>query len=389
MPANSQNPGLQNNGTKDPGRISFSNAQYGNNGINGQKFALPGWENGTVGFSGNIYSRLAAQNGIQPVDPVILAAREPFRTGRFLVKVLKTPPFFDPIAERILRYVFEDTVKDVSGLTEYAVETFKISNGVIRQDTPYIGIYKENNGDYGLRVPETAGQLVRKILDYWFYGISDPKTGVCHFYGKNLRAVQPNKSMSIIYILMGPTCRPEDIEFSCMWHEGVPGAPKIGHNNSTIGEVGSGVEHDVAFSGLYDHNPVIDALARKIVLAYNLFSERFSNAVVPEYIYTQYFGGDNGAGQLTGPALGIDLANRFAHELTGATQTGGALGDKMDLAYSNENTGGIGANMAAQQAKLAAQFGTMQSWDESNGAPTAKVVHAPATAGGVVTEAST
>jgi hypothetical protein len=298
----------------DPGRPSFASSSYGFHGINGQKFQLPGWENGTVGFSGNIYSRLAAQNGIQPVDPAILAAREPFRTGRYVTKILKTPPFFEAVAERILRYVFEDTVKDVSGLTEYAVEAFKISNGVIRQDTPYVGIYKENNGDFGLKVPESAGQLVRKILDYWFYGVSDPKTGVCHFYGKNLRAVMPNKSMSIIYVLMGPTARPEDIEFSCIWHEAFPNAPKINHNNSTLGEVGSGVEHDVAFSGLYDHGPVIDALARKIVLAYNLYGERFINAVLPEYIYTQYFGtvGDK---YLTGPALGVGLNDRLANEL--------------------------------------------------------------------------
>ena len=292
-------------------RPTFENESYGQNNIIGQKFNMPGWENGTVGFAGNIYSRLAAQNGIQPVDPAILAAREPFKTGRFIVKMLKTPPFFSTVASRIARYVFEDTVKELSGINEYSIDPIKIANGVTRAESTYMGIYKENNGEFTLKVPETAGQLVRKIVDYWMYGISDPKTGVCHFYGKPLRAVQPNKAASFIYILLGPTCRPDDIEYACMWHEATPTAPKVGHNNSTLGEVGSGVEHDISFSGIFDKGPEIDILAKRIVKAYGLYGERFTDAALPDYIYKKYF---NGA-DLDRSDYGIDLTNRLNAEL--------------------------------------------------------------------------
>jgi hypothetical protein len=291
-------------------RPIFFDEKYGTNGIEGQKFTnLPGWETGTVGFAGNIYSKLAAQNGIQPVDPEVLAAREPFKTGRFLVKCLKTPPFFNSDACRILRYIFEDTVKDVSGISDYAIDNFTVTNGAIRQNSPYMGIFKENNGEFTLKVPETAGQLVRKILDYWLYGISDPKTGVCHFYGKDLRAVMPNKAASFIYILLGPTCQAADIEYACMWHEAVPTSPKHGHNNSTIGEAGSGVEHDVTFTGIWDRGPEIDILAQKIVTAYNLYGERFTDAALPSYIYDKYF--SNGA-DFNDNDISIDLASRLA-----------------------------------------------------------------------------
>jgi hypothetical protein len=293
-------------------RPTFENESYGFGGVGGQKFIdIPGWENGTVGFAGNIFSRLAAQNGIQPVDPAILAAREPFKTGRFIVKMLKTPPFFNKTASRLVRYIFEDTVKDVSGLTEYSIDTFQTQNGVIRQNSNFMSIFKENNGEFTLKVPETAGQLVRKALDYWMYGISDPKTGVCHFYGKNLRAVQPNKAASFIYILLGPTCRADDIEYACMWHEATPTAPKVGHNNSSLGEAGSGVEHDVSFSGIFDKGPEIDALAYRIVKAYGLYGERFTDAALPDYIYKQYF---NGA-DLSKADYGIDIESRLNAEI--------------------------------------------------------------------------
>ena len=69
---------------------------YGFNGVKGDRFAtVAGWEQGTAGFAGNVYSRLASENGIQPVDPAITASREPFKVGRFIVKLMKPAPFWD------------------------------------------------------------------------------------------------------------------------------------------------------------------------------------------------------------------------------------------------------------------------------------------------------
>ena len=64
-------------------------------GIHGDRFdSVAGREHGTAGFSGNVYSRLVSENGIQPVDPAITASREPFKAGRFMLKPIKTVPFF-------------------------------------------------------------------------------------------------------------------------------------------------------------------------------------------------------------------------------------------------------------------------------------------------------
>ena len=38
---------------------------YGFNGVKGDRFAtVAGWEQGTAGFAGNVYSRLASENGM-------------------------------------------------------------------------------------------------------------------------------------------------------------------------------------------------------------------------------------------------------------------------------------------------------------------------------------
>ena len=294
---------------------------YGVNGIKGDRFtSVAGWEHGTVGFAGNVYSRLASENGIQPVDPAITASREPFRVGRFMLKILKMPAFFDPKVSAALRYIIEDTATEFSGIQSYGFEVFNRTHGVVRQNSYYTGIYKENNGEFTIKVPETAGQLVRKTLDYWFYGMSDPKTGVAHFYGKDIRDLQPNKSITLLYILLGPTCRPEDIEYAAIYHDAVPSTPKHDHNNAgTLGEAGTGTDHDINFMGTFDRGPEVDRLAAIIVDREGLYEERSQNAVLPAYIYQNYMSDGD---YISSKAIGMTLKDRLVDSL-GETNVSG------------------------------------------------------------------
>lgn len=307
------------------GQYIYSNENkqgVGVNGIRGDRFeSVPGWEHGTVGFAGNVYSRLASENGIQPVDPAVTASREPFKVGRFLLKVLRTVPFFDDKVTAAWRYIIEDTATEFSGIQSYTFETFQKTHGVVRQNSTYTGIYKENNGEFSIKVPETAGQLVRKSIDYWHYGCSDPKTGVAHFYGKNYRDLQPNKSMTILYVLLGPTCRPEDIEYAAIYHDCIVTTPKHDHNNAgTLGDAGQGVEHDLTFQGTFDRGPEVDRLAAIIVDREGLYEERSQNAVLPSYIYNQYMGIGNGTGdtstELSDSNVGMGIVDRLAAEIS-------------------------------------------------------------------------
>jgi hypothetical protein len=286
---------------------------YGQGGIKGDRFnEVAGWEKGTVGFSGNIYSRLASENGIQPVDPALTGAREPFKVGRFLIKIIKTVPFFDKKATYAWRYILEDTSVGLSGIQDPTFDTFPRTHGVVRQQSVYGGIYKETNGEFSIKVPETKGQLVRKAIDYWIYGLSDPKTGVATYYGKDIPDLQPNKSMTILYVLLGPTCRPDDIEYACIWHDAIITQLKHAHNNSdTIGEAGTGVDHDLPFSGIFDRGPQVDLLAAVMVDREGLYEERNQNALLPKYVYDEFLSA-NGPDKSD---YNITIAERLANEI--------------------------------------------------------------------------
>lgn len=315
-------------------------ATYGVNGIVGDRFtSVAGWEHGTVGFAGNVYSRLAAENGIQPVDPTITGSREPFKVGRFLLKILKNVPFFDPKVMEAWRYIIEDSSLEFSGIQSYQLETFQKTHGVIRQNSTYVGIYKENNGDFTIKVPETAGQLVRKAIDYWHFGMSDPKTGVAHFYGKDIRDLQPNKSMTILYVLLGPTCRPEDIEYAAIYHDCVCTTPKHDHVNAgALGEAGQGVEHDLTFSGIFDRGPEVDRLAAVIVDREGLYEERSQNALLPAYVYKEWLGEESAANI---SAAGMTLVDRLAASVDLPTDGESGINDDGGMKVAKEVLAGV------------------------------------------------
>lgn len=246
-----------------------------------------GWDNVSAPLAANVEHRLTSQNGVQSYDPNDTSLREPLRKGLFMVKWLRWPPFWDAKVVEIAKWLLEEMVRGVSGLPENSISTIESQSGATKQKMTTAGLYEESGTGLSLKVPEFAGSPLRKLLKYWLSGVSDRKTAVNHFYGKKMRGVQANRSGTFIYILLGPTARPDDFEFACMLHNCMPYQEKTAHLATDIGDAGSEEVWDIEFKGLYDEGPEIDALARIIIEGYGLYGESFLNSSMPAYIYEQ------------------------------------------------------------------------------------------------------
>lgn len=246
-----------------------------------------GWENTTAPLAGNVEHRLTAQNGVQAYDPNDTALREPLRRGLFLVKWLRWPPFFDPKVIQVSKWLLEEMVRGVSGLPDNTLSSIESQFGVVKQKMTTSGIYEEGGTGLTIKVPEFAGSPLRKLLRYWLYGVSDKRTGVNHFYGRKLRGVQANRSGTLIYVLLGPTARPDDIEYSCIIHNCMPYTDKASHLSGDIGDAGGEELWDIELKGLFDEGPEVDALAKIIVQGYGLYGESFLDSALPAYMYDQ------------------------------------------------------------------------------------------------------
>lgn len=264
-------------------------AEFGNGG--NRLYGVIGFNTTTRGPNGNFNTRLTSQQGLQSYDPAALNIREPFRMGRFIFKIIKIPPFFDPNIALYMRFILEDNVKQVSGIPSNSIDTISQTNGATRIESDFPGNYKQNGKELSVQTIEYAGGVVRKFVDYWMGGISDRETTIGHMYGAKLPYVRSSYSGSFLYSILGPTARPTDIEFNCMFHECWPTKEVADYlSSNTLGDVGGVSDVEISLTGMYQNAPEVDILGQLVAAGYGLYSESALNQTMPAYIYQTYFG---------------------------------------------------------------------------------------------------
>lgn len=252
---------------------------------------LVGYSSVTAGVGGFYQNRANTQAGIQLVDPDVQAMCEPFRMGRFILKIMKFPPFFPTIACEIARWLFEDNARAVDGVPENSISTIDIERGATQRSISYPGMYKESGKDITIKTPEWKGRPLGKFMEWWIGGLSDRETGIGHLWGRDLNYVRPNYGMTFLYVILGPQGRPEDIEFSCLWHDCFPTKEVAGYMGSnTLGDVGSTGDQDVTLTGIYQTGVEADLLAQIITAQMGLYNESYLDMILPAYFYKGQLG---------------------------------------------------------------------------------------------------
>lgn len=256
-------------------------------GKGGNKFtSWLGWSSVTAGINGFVENRASAASGIQLFDPDFLAMKEVFRLGRFILKIVKYPAFFPPIACEMARWLFEDQTRSVDAIPENSLSTISVDIGATGRTLDFPGMYKENGKDISLKVPEWKGRPLSKFIEWWIGALSDRETGVGTLYGKDMSYVRPNYGMTFLYIITGPTARPEDIEYACLYHECWPTKEIASYMSSnTLGDAGSVGEQDVQFTGIFQTGLQVDLLAQIVTAQQGLYNETYQDMILPSYFY--------------------------------------------------------------------------------------------------------
>ena len=295
---------------------------YGIGGINGMHHDELGWDNTTVGMASSVFDNLLSQNGVRTNDPNYLGALEPIRAGKFLVKWLNVPTFFNVTAVKYLKFFLENAVKSVSGLSDNQITpSGSVTFGANGQEMDFPGQYKQNNKNVQLTTITCTGDGLGKLMRYWMYGITDPVTNIHHMYGKDLRFIRPNYSGTLLYVFLVPTCRPGDIEYACLWNEVWPSSPD-GVSKFNSGEIGSDTAVDaqsVTLSGIFQDGPEVNILAKYIVAGTGLAGQSYFEQMLPAYMYDKYIGPLNSPNSRADVQKQLDMtiATRMASEAAG------------------------------------------------------------------------
>lgn len=299
---------------------------YGIGGINGMHHDVLGWDNTTVGMASSVFDNLLSQNGVRTNDPNYLGALEPIRAGKFIVKWLKVPTFFNTVAVQYLKFFLENAVKSVSGISSNQLAVSgTVQFGANQSEMDFPGNLKQNNKNVELTTITCTGDGLGKLMRYWMYGITDPETNIHHMYGKNLRFIRANYSGTLIYVFLGPTARPGDIEYSCIWHDVWPTSPD-GKDIFNSGEIGSDTavqDRTVELTGIFQDGPECNILAKYIVAGTGLAGQSYFDQMLPAYMYDKYIANISGATEANDTIKGMSLAqtDKMSGDNVGAVYT--------------------------------------------------------------------
>lgn len=284
---------------------------YGIGGINGMHHDALGWDNTTVGMASSVFDNLLSQNGVRTNDPNYLGALEPIRAGKFIVKWLKVPTFFNTVAVKYLKFFLENAVKSVSGISPNQIAVSgTVQFGANQSEMDFPGQLKQNNKNVELTTITCTGDGLGKLMRYWMYGITDPDTNIHHMYGKNLRFIRANYSGTLLYVFLGPTARPGDIEYSCIWHDVWP-TSSDGKDIFNSGEIGSDTavaDRTVELTGIFQDGPECNILAKYIVAGTGLAGQSYFDQMLPAYMYDKYINTISGATATNDTIKGMSLA---------------------------------------------------------------------------------
>lgn len=288
---------------------------------------LVGYSSVTSGTQGFYQNRTGTSNGIQLFDPDIMAMKEPFRTGRFILKIMKYPPFFPALACEVARWLFEDNARAVDGVPQNSISTIDIEVGATQRSISYPGMYKESGKDLTIKTPEWKGRPLGKFIEWWLGALSDRETGIGHLWGRDMNYVRPNYGMTFLYIILGPQARPEDIEFSCLWHDCFPTQEITSYMSSnTLGDVGSTGDQDVGLTGIYQTGVEVDLLAQIVTAQTGLYNESYLDMILPSYFYKGILGSTVDELESTKSSISINNIDRLR-----ITQEQGINGYDSDL----------------------------------------------------------
>lgn len=254
------------------------------------------WDNQTSNFPSDPKFRLGSNYTVQSADPSVLDPKEPWIGGRFFVKCIKAPSMMPDTMVDVLRFLFEDSVKEYSGLGSRSIDTTTVTFGANGQQADFPTLTKENNKNVTFKVPVFKGELVRKFIDWWMGGITDAKTNIGHMYGLKIPRQRSSYGASFLICILGPTAKPDDIEYSCIFHECFPMTQANSHLGSmTLGEANAVADVDIEFTGVFDESPEVNMLAKLFTAALALYSISAWDSLLPGYVYDNYFSNFNTA----------------------------------------------------------------------------------------------
>ena len=227
------------------------------------------------------YNKDAAKDnffaGTWDMDQTNLDAYNPFVQGYAYWIWTKLPKFFSEEMAKKFKAMTEKNFKSFSGLSNITMDTDSVTGGFAGNTYDVATNLKKPDGSFTLKHQEYMGSPIRKLYEYWIYGIRDIETGLATYHGKiangTLQYSIANHSAEGIYIVTDPSgalgaqsANGNPIEYACYYTNIVPTDIPQDHLNYSAGDHGL-TEIDIPFKGVWHRSEKVNTLAKSLLKA--------------------------------------------------------------------------------------------------------------------------
>lgn len=203
---------------------------------------------------------------------------DPLRGNFSRIFIIRLPRFMEVMdsaeAKRFKHYV-EMGYVGLDGVQNTTMDTEEVTGGYAGNRFRVPNVVKDETDTVTLKLYELTGSPVRRFIDTWMTGISDPLTGLAHYHGyisETCEFKASNHTMEMIYVCTDATGREDCIEYACMFANMMPTEIKKDHFNFEPG-THPVVQIDVPFTANRYESPQINEIAKALLAKYKILRD--------------------------------------------------------------------------------------------------------------------
>lgn len=201
-----------------------------------------------------------------------LEVYDPLTTGYARLFMVRKPTFLtDNIPTKLnkFKHILEYGFTSIQGIGDTSVSFNTMQGGYVNKAFEIPSFAEDGTNSITVTVYEFSGSPVREVLHTWINGTTDLMSGLTHYNGADIEALQANQTAEFIYVSTDRTGN--KVEYACLLANCFPRGLNTDAFNYNSGEHNI-VETPIEFSATKYESIQINAYANQLIQRYKVLT---------------------------------------------------------------------------------------------------------------------
>lgn len=202
----------------------------------------------------------------------VLANYDPLRTGYgrlFMVRAPKWVEMYIPEKMKKFKHILEYGNTAVQGIGDIEVSFNDYTGGYAGKSFSIPSVATDGTQTFTVNCYEFSGSPIREVVHTWVNGTTDLLTGLTHYNGQDMEALQSNQTAEFVYVSTDVTGK--NVEYACFFANCFPSNVRNEQFNYTSGSHEL-VEYNVEFRCTKYESMQINILGQELLKKYTVLA---------------------------------------------------------------------------------------------------------------------